>query len=181
MARAQDDIGRLGVHLGAAGSSSRTCASTGMTPDEPPWLVAKRIDVSLTWGALLHREVLLDIDRDDRLADGRRVVSRTAANLSAADRAAAAAAHRPAGSSSRRCSTCAPTAASSCSTITDRTGARSRRNLDVTVAKAAEYRGQARFTDGTIIDPEVRADDGRHDGRLQGRTTARSCSIASTW
>ena len=61
LARTQDDIGRLGVHArAAAGSSSRTCSSTACVPDEPPWLVAKRIEVSLTWGALFHREVLLD-------------------------------------------------------------------------------------------------------------------------
>ena len=50
----------------------------GMLPNEPPWLVAKRIEVSLTWGALFGREVLLDIDRDDRLADGGRIASRMA-------------------------------------------------------------------------------------------------------
>ena len=31
-----------------------------MFPNEPPWLEAKRIDVSLTWSALFGREILLD-------------------------------------------------------------------------------------------------------------------------
>jgi hypothetical protein len=56
----------------------------GMFPNEPPWLEAKRIDVSLAWSALFHREVLPRIDRDVRLADGGRVVSRRAARRSRA-------------------------------------------------------------------------------------------------
>ena len=81
---------------GAAASSSRTCSIDGMFPNEPPWLVAKRIDVSLTWGALFDREVLLDtIEMTDwrmvveSFPDGRQTFPR-------ADRSAAHAAHRPA-------------------------------------------------------------------------------------
>ena len=53
-------IGRLGVHLGSGRFVVEDLRIDGMFPNEPPWLVAKRIDVSLTWSALLHREVLLD-------------------------------------------------------------------------------------------------------------------------
>ena len=53
-------IGRLGVHLGSGKFVIEDLAIGGMFPNEPPWLVAKRIDVSLNWSALLHREVLLD-------------------------------------------------------------------------------------------------------------------------
>jgi hypothetical protein len=45
----------------------------------------------------------------------------------------------------------APSAASWSSTTTVRTGARIARNLEVTVTKAGDYRGQARFTKGTIV------------------------------
>ena len=89
-------IGRLGVHLGSGRFVVEDLRIDGMFPNEPPWLVAKRIDVSLKWSALLHREVLLDIDRDDRLEDGRRVVSRRPPDVSASDRTAAHAAHRTA-------------------------------------------------------------------------------------
>ena len=61
LARAQDATSAgSACNSAAGGSSSRTCASTACCRRATPWLVAKRIDVSLTWGALLHREVLLD-------------------------------------------------------------------------------------------------------------------------
>jgi hypothetical protein len=53
-------IGRLGVHLARGRFVIEDLRIEGMLPGEPPWLVAKRIDVSLTWGALFGREVLLD-------------------------------------------------------------------------------------------------------------------------
>ena len=56
-------IGRLGVHIGSGRFVVEDLRIDGMTPDEPPWLEAKRIDVALTWGALLHREVLLERSR----------------------------------------------------------------------------------------------------------------------
>src|SRR5262245_57674619 len=53
-------IGRLGIHIGSGKFVVENLQIDGMFPNEPPWLVAKRIDVSLSWSALLHREVLLD-------------------------------------------------------------------------------------------------------------------------
>ena len=53
-------IGRLGVHLGSGKFVVEDLRIGGMYPNEPPWLEAKRIDVSLTWGALFKREILLD-------------------------------------------------------------------------------------------------------------------------
>jgi hypothetical protein len=53
-------IGKLGVHLGSGKFVVEDLRIEGMYPNEPPWLVAKRIDVSLTWDALFHREILLD-------------------------------------------------------------------------------------------------------------------------
>ena len=67
----------------------------GLTPDARPWLVAKRIDISLTWRALFDREVLFD---SVEMTDWRMVVESFAerhAQLAAAQRPAAAAA-RPA-------------------------------------------------------------------------------------
>ena len=53
-------IGRLGVQLGRGRFVIEDLVIDGMRPGEDPWLVAKRVEVSLTWGALFHREVLLD-------------------------------------------------------------------------------------------------------------------------
>src|SRR5690349_22316121 len=53
-------IGRLGVNLGSGKFVVENLRIDGMYPTEPPWLVAKRIDVSLDWFALFHREVLLE-------------------------------------------------------------------------------------------------------------------------
>lgn len=53
-------IGRLGVHLARGRFVIEDLQIDGMLPGEPPWLVAKHIEVSLTWGALFGREVLLD-------------------------------------------------------------------------------------------------------------------------
>lgn len=64
-------IGRLGIRLGRGTFVVEDLRIDGMFPNEPPWLVAKRVEVSLTWSALLRREVLLDsID----MADWRMVV-----------------------------------------------------------------------------------------------------------
>jgi hypothetical protein len=53
-------IGRLGIRLGAGRFVVENLRIDGLTPESRPWLEAKRIEVSLTWGALMRREVLLD-------------------------------------------------------------------------------------------------------------------------
>ena len=53
-------IGRLGVHIARGKFVIEDLRIGPMRPNEPPWLEAKRIDVSLTWSALLGREILLD-------------------------------------------------------------------------------------------------------------------------
>ena len=53
-------MGRLGIHLGSGKFVVEDLRIDGMLPNEPPWLVVKRLDVSLKWSALLHSEVLLD-------------------------------------------------------------------------------------------------------------------------
>ena len=118
-------IGRLGVHLGRGRFVVEDLQIDGMFPNEPPWLVAKRIDVSLTWGALFRREVLLDsIEMTDwrmvveSFPDGRQTFPR----LTGPPRPPRTGRDR----SSPPCNTCALIAASWSSTTSDRTGARSR-------------------------------------------------------
>ena len=53
-------IGRLGIHLARGRFVVEDLRIEGLTPEARPWLTAKRISVSLTWNALLHREVLVD-------------------------------------------------------------------------------------------------------------------------
>ncbi len=53
-------IGRLGVELARGRFFVEDLRIDGLTPEARPWLVAKRIDVSLTWRALVDREVLVD-------------------------------------------------------------------------------------------------------------------------
>lgn len=53
-------IGRLGIHLARGRFIVEDLRIEGLTPASRPWLVADRISVSLTWSALVRREVLLD-------------------------------------------------------------------------------------------------------------------------
>ncbi|MGE3274156.1 MAG: translocation/assembly module TamB domain-containing protein [Vicinamibacterales bacterium] len=53
-------IGRLGIHLASGRFVVEDLVVEGLTPDARPWLTAGHIEVSLTWGALFHREILLD-------------------------------------------------------------------------------------------------------------------------
>jgi hypothetical protein len=53
-------IGRLGVHIARGKFVIEDLRIGPMLPNEPPWLEAKRIDLSLTWSALFGREILLD-------------------------------------------------------------------------------------------------------------------------
>ena len=53
-------IGRLGVRLFNGKFVLEDFVIEGLEPAHRPFLKAKRIDVSLTWDALFHREVLID-------------------------------------------------------------------------------------------------------------------------
>jgi hypothetical protein len=142
-------IGRLGVHLGSGRFVVEHLRIDGMYPNEPPWLEAKRIDVSLSWSALWHREVLLDaIEMTDwrmiveSFPDGRQTFPR----LTGPPR---------------------PPRAGPRMVVTTLQYVRAHRgeliindygsdwfavlpNVDVTGGKTGEYRGQWRFSDGTI-------------------------------
>ena len=53
-------IGRLGVNIGRGRLVIEDLMVEGMTPAHDPWLVARRLELSLTWNALLGRELLID-------------------------------------------------------------------------------------------------------------------------
>ncbi|HEX6164530.1 MAG TPA: hypothetical protein VFZ31_14265, partial [Vicinamibacterales bacterium] len=142
-------IGRLGVQLGSGKFVIEDLRIDGMYPNEPPWLVAKRIDVSLKWSALLHREVLLEsIEMSDwemtveSFPNGRQTFPR----LTGPPRA-------PRTGPRVVVTTMQYVRAYRGRLIFNDYGSdwfAVAPNLDVTVTKSGEYRGQLRYSDGTI-------------------------------
>lgn len=142
-------IGRLGVEVGRGRFVIEDLVIEGLTPDARPWLTAKRISVSLTWSAILGREILLDsIEMTDwrmvveTFGDGRHNWPR----VNGPPRAPRAG-PRPV------VTTLQYVRAHRGEFVFDDHGARwgvIAPNLDVTVTKAGEYRGNAEFHDGTI-------------------------------
>lgn len=143
-------IGRLGVHLGSGKFVVEDLRISGMYPNEPPWLEAKRIDVSLTWSALVRREVLLDsIEMTDwrmtveSFPDGRQTFPRLTGPP------------RPPRTRPRPVvTTLQYVHAQRGELVFNDFGSDWRavaRNMDVVVTKGGEYHGQARFTNGTIV------------------------------
>jgi hypothetical protein len=146
----QLSIGRLGVHLGRGRFVVEDLRISGMLPNEPPWLEAKRIEVSLTWSALFGREVLLDsIEMSDwrmvveSFPDGRQTFPRLTGPP------------RPPRTGPRPVvTTLQYVRAHRGELVFNDYGSDWRaiaRNLDVTVGKTTDYRGQAQFTNGTIV------------------------------
>ena len=142
-------IGRLGVQIGRGRFIVEDLRIDGMFPNEPPWLEAKRLEVSLTWSALLGREVLLDsIEMTDwrmvveSFPDGRQTFPRLTGPP------------RPPRTGPRPVvTTLQYVRAYRGELVFNDYGSDWRavaRNMDVTVAKSGDYRGQAQFTDGTI-------------------------------
>jgi hypothetical protein len=143
-------IGRLGVRIGSGKFVVEDLRIDGMYPNEPPWLVAGRIDVSLDWSALLHREVLLDgIEMSDwtmtveSFPDGRQTFPRVTGPPR-------------------------PPRTTPSPVVTTMQYVRAHRgrlvfndygsdwsvdapNLDVVVTKSGEYRGQARFSKARLV------------------------------
>src|SRR5688572_19847252 len=143
-------MGRLGVHLGRGRFVIEDLRIDGMFPNEPPWLEAKHIEVSLTWSALVGREVLLDsIEMTDwrmvieSFPDGRQTFPRL--NGPPRERRTTP---RPV------VTTLQYVHAYRGELVFNDYGSDWRvvaPNMDVTVAKTGEYSGQARFSDGTIV------------------------------
>ena len=142
-------IGRLGIHLGRGKFVVEDLRVDGMLPGEPPWLVAKHIEVSLTWGALLGREVLLD---DIEMTDWRMVVEsfpdgrQTIPRLSGPPRP-------PRDGPRLVVTTLQYVRAHRGELVVNDYGSdwfAVLPNFDVTVARAGEYRGTLKFNGGTI-------------------------------
>ncbi len=53
-------IGRLGLNLGRGRLVLEDVWVQGITAAHDPWLVAGHVELTLTWGAIINREVLLD-------------------------------------------------------------------------------------------------------------------------
>jgi hypothetical protein len=53
-------IGRLGLNVGRGQLMLEDVRVEGLTPAHLPWLVAERVELALTWKALLGRELLFD-------------------------------------------------------------------------------------------------------------------------
>ena len=142
-------IGRLGIHLGSGKFVVEDLRIDGMFPNEPPWLVAKRIDVSLKWSALLRREVLLEsIEMTDwemiveSFPDGRQTFPR----LTGPPRA-------PRNGPRIVVTTMQLVRAHRGRLLFNDYGSdwfAVAPNLEVTVTKAGDYRGQLRYSNGTI-------------------------------
>ncbi len=142
-------IGRLGVMLAPGRFVIEDLRIEGLTPESRPWLEAKRIEISLTWRALFSREVLLD---SVLMTDWRMVVESFPNGLHNWPRL-----NGPPRTASGRPRPVVTTAqyvrAMRGEFVFDDHAARwgvIARNLDVTAGKLIDYRGRARFSDGTI-------------------------------
>ena len=171
-------IGRLGVHIARGEFVIEDLRIEGLTPDAPPWLVAKRIDVGLTWSALFHREVLV---HSIEMADWKMVVQSFAngrhnwPRLNGPPRA-------PRTGPRPVVTTMQFVRATRGEFVFDDYGSRwavDAPNLEVTVGKVADYRGRARFTGGTIHFQDFAADVRGSVARTSASKAARSCSIGS--
>jgi translocation and assembly module TamB len=162
-------IGRLGVRIVPGRFVVEDLRIEGLTPDARPWLVAKRIEVSLTWSALFSREVLLDsIEMSDwtmvveSFSNGRHNWPR----LNGPPRP-------PRTGPPAVVTTLQYVRATRGTFVFDDHGSRwgvTAPNLEVTAGKLAEYRGRARFTGGTVHfqDFEPMAADMMTNFRVQG-------------
>ena len=143
-------IGRLGVELGRGRFVIEDLRINGLTPESRPWLVAKRISISLTWGALWNREVLVD---SVEMADWKMLVEsfpngrHNWPRLNGPPRP-----ERP-DQPSRVVTTMKFVRATRGEFELDDQGSRwgvVARNLEVTAGKFGDYRGRAQFRGGTI-------------------------------
>jgi translocation and assembly module TamB len=138
-------IGRLSVRLFDGKFVVEDFEIGGLSPSDRPFLRAKRIDVSLTWDAMFRSEILLD---SVEMSDWQMVVEQWAGGRHSFPRFGT-------GESGRR------------RFVTTMQYVRARRgevtfedhgtpwsvvarNLDITVSKVVNYRGEATFSGGTI-------------------------------
>lgn len=142
-------IGRLGVHIARGRFVVEDLRVEGLTPDARPWLVAKRIDVSLTWKALWQREVLLD---GIEMQDWTMVVESFPGGTHNWPRLTGP--PRPPRTGPRPVVTTLQHVTATRGTFVFEDHAARwgvvAPNLEVTAGKLAEYTGRARFTGGTV-------------------------------
>jgi len=162
-------IGRLGIHIARGEFVLEDLTIDGLTPESPPWLVAKRIDVGLTWSALTHREILI---HSIEMSDWKMVVQSFANGRHNWPRVNGP--PRPPSTGPRPVVTTMQfVRATRGEFLFDDQGSKwsvDAPNLEVTVGKLAEYRGRARFTGGTIHfqDFEPMSADLSTNFRIQG-------------
>ncbi len=139
-------IGRLGVHLLNGKFVLEDFMIGGLEPQDRPFLTAKRIDVSLAWDALMHREVLLD---SIEMTDWHMVIEQWAGGRHSFPKF-----NMGTGGGPKRFVTTMQYVRTSRGTVTfEDHGApwgAVARNLDITVTKYAGYRGEATFHGGTV-------------------------------
>jgi hypothetical protein len=140
-------IGRLSVHLASGKYVVEDLVIDGLTPESRPWLRAKRIEVSMPWSTLFDRRIVFDaID----MTDWDMYVEQTADGQNSFP-------HFPTPKSDgpKRWTTTLQYVHAYRGQFTyDDHGTPWKvvtRNLDVLVARpSAEYRGQAKFSDGEV-------------------------------
>jgi hypothetical protein len=139
-------IGRLGVRLLNGKFVLEDFRIAGLASGDRPFLTARRIDVSLTWDALFHREVLVD---SVEMTDWHMVIEQWAGGRHSFPRF-----NLGGGGGPRRFVTTMQYVRTRNGTVTfDDHGApwgAVARNLDITVNKFAGYRGEATFHGGTV-------------------------------
>jgi hypothetical protein len=139
-------IGTLGVRLFNGKFVLEDFVIEGLVPTDRPFLTAKRIDVSLAWEALLHREVLID---SIVMTDWHMVLEQWAGSVHSFPKF-----NMGGGSGNRRVVTTMQYVRTKNGTVTyEDHGSRwgtVARNLDITVTKFAGYRGEATFDGGTV-------------------------------
>jgi hypothetical protein len=139
-------IGRLGVRLFNGKFVLEDFVIGGLESGHRPFLTAKRIDVSLAWEALFHREVLVD---SIVMTDWHMVLEQWAGGKHSFPKF-----NMGGGGGPRRFVTTMQYVRTKNGTVTfDDHGSRwgtVARNLDITVTKFAGYRGEANFHGGTV-------------------------------
>src|SRR5687767_12302292 len=139
-------IGRLGVRLFNGKFVLEDFVIEGLVSTDRPFLTAKRIDVSLAWNAMFHREVLVD---SVEMTDWHMVLEQWAGGIHSFPKF-----NMSGGGGGRRFVTTMQYVRTKNGTVTfDDHGSRwgtVARNLDITVTKFAGYRGEANFHGGTV-------------------------------
>ncbi|MGE4068615.1 MAG: translocation/assembly module TamB domain-containing protein [Vicinamibacterales bacterium] len=142
-------IGRLGIHLASGRFVVEDLVIEGLEPTAPNFLTAKRIEVSLTWGAIFHREILLDTIE---MTDWRMVVESRPNGVHNFPRFGGP--PRPPSTGPRLVvTTLQYVHAYRGEFVLDDTGSDwgvVAPNLDVTAGKLGSYRGTASFSGGTV-------------------------------